>query len=131
MANRFLLDTHVFIWWIIDNPRLPEKVRTIMRSRENELYLSAASSWELIIKAQLGKIQLPEDAESFILNELRQNAIQPLPISIHHTLRAAALSPHHKDPFDRMLVGQALCDNLTILSGDHMLQKYEAQVFWS
>jgi len=86
---RYLLDTHVFIWWVIESPRLPGDMLEAIAGPANELYLSAASSWEMMIKSRLGKLRLPSSAEAFIPEQLRRNRVEPLPITIAHTLALA------------------------------------------
>jgi PIN domain nuclease of toxin-antitoxin system len=104
---KVLLDTHTFLWWITDSPRLSARAREVIRGGDNELFFSAASGWEIAIKAQLGRLQLPDDLEQFIVDQLSLNTILVLPIQLRHALHVYTLPQHHRDPFDRMLVAQS------------------------
>ena len=125
---RFLLDTQIFLWWIADDPRLSEKVREIMRNVENRLFLSAASGWEIAIKAKLGRIRLPQNPQGFVARQLSANAIESLPIQMSHALHTFALTPYHRDPFDRIIVAQAQLEKLTVLSSDPQIARYDIKV---
>ncbi|MGB9885969.1 MAG: type II toxin-antitoxin system VapC family toxin [Moorellales bacterium] len=125
-----LLDTHVFLWWITDDSRLSGRAREIIGSGENTLYLSAASAWEIAIKAGLGRLSLPDDLESFIPEQLAENGILPLPVRLSHALRVHALPAYHRDPFDRLLVAQAQVENLPLISGDPVIARYPVEVLW-
>ena len=127
---RALLDTHAFLWWITNDPRLSRKVREIISDGENELFLSAASGWEIAIKAKLGKLQLPNDLERFIPEQMALNAIESLPVQMRHTLHVYKLPDHHRDPFDRMLIAQAQLENLPILTVDPQIARYSVKVIW-
>ncbi len=127
---RLLLDTAPFLWWITDNDRLSERARELLGDADNEVWFSAVSSWELVIKAALGRVRLPEKAERFIPKHLAINGFQILPIHLRHTLRVAGLPDHHRDPFDRLLVAQALVEGLTLLSTDRQFSRYAAPVVW-
>ncbi|MFH1671913.1 MAG: type II toxin-antitoxin system VapC family toxin [Pseudomonadota bacterium] len=94
------------------------------------MFLSAASGWEIAIKAQLGRLRLPDDPERFIPDQLTANAIQSLPIQMSHALHVYTLPNHHRDPFDRMLVAQAQLENLAILSTDPQVAQYPVEVIW-
>jgi len=125
-----LLDTHTFLWWITDSPKLSSRVGEIISDGENELFLSAASGWEIAIKVQLGRLKVPEDLERFILEQLRINNIKGLPIEMSHALHMRSLPDYHRDPFDRMLVVQAQVENLPILTADPLISKYQVEVIW-
>lgn len=127
---RALLDTHVFLWWILDQPRLSPKARDFIADGRNELFLSAASGWEIAIKAQLGKIDLPADAVVFTLEQMRKNAVQELPVRLVHALHVYLLPPLHHDPFDRLLVAQSQLEHLPILSADPQVARYPVQIIW-
>lgn len=126
-----LLDTHTFLWWITDQPQLPPGVHNIIENTENALFVSAASGWEIIIKFQLGRLLLPEEPESYLLDQIRSNAFQTLPIRMEHAFRLLRLPAHHKDPFDRMLVAQAQFENIPILTSDTQIARYPVEVIWS
>jgi len=125
-----LLDTHVFLWWITDDPRLSPRVREIIADGANELYLSAASGWEIAIKAKLGRLRLPDDPERFILKHLELNAIKTLPVQMIHALHVYKLPEHHRDPFDRLLIAQAQLEKVPILTADPQISRYEVEVIW-
>jgi len=127
---RALLDTHTFLWWIMDSPKLSSRVRKIISDGKNELFLSAASGWEIAIKAQLGRIQIPDKPELFISEQMVANAIQGLPIQISHAVHVYNLPTHHRDPFDRMLVAQAQLEGLAILTNDPQISLYPVKVIW-
>lgn len=127
---RALLDTHTFLWWTVDDPRLSKKARRIMADGRNELYLSAASGWEMAIKARLGRLQLGEDLERFVHEQMALNGIEGLPVHMNHALHVYALPDHHGDPFDRLLVAQAQLEGLPILTGDPQIAQYEVETVW-
>ena len=127
---KVLLDTHAFIWWITDDERLSSHARSIITNGDNELLVSSASGWEIVIKARLGRIHLPDKPESFIAEQLNINAIQSLPIQMSHALHVYNLPYHHRDPFDRMIIAQAQVEDLPILTMDPQIAKYEIMVIW-
>jgi PIN domain nuclease of toxin-antitoxin system len=125
-----LLDTHAFLWWISDDPRLSEKAKEIIADGRNELFFSAASGWEISIKARLGRLEVPEDLQRFISDQLSRNAIQVLPIYLSHALHTGSLPVHHRDPFDRILVSQAILERMPLLSADPQISHYPVEVVW-
>ena len=127
---KVLLDTHTFLWWIADSPRLSARAREVIRDSNNELVFSAASGWEIAIKAQLGRLQLPDDLEQFIVDQLSLNTILILPIQLRHALHVYTLPQHHRDPFDRMLVAQSQVENLPISTTDPQIAQYEVKTIW-
>jgi len=133
---KVLLDTHVFLWWITDHTRLSTRAREVLRDSNNELYFSAASAWEIAIKAQLGRLQLAEQhsstqsLEQFIVEQLALNAITALPIQLRHALHVYTLPQYHRDPFDRMLVAQSLVESLPILTADDRINQYAVDIIW-
>jgi len=127
---KVLLDTHTFLWWITDHPKLPSRVREIIGDGNNELFVSAASGWEIAIKAQLGRLQLPDEPQRFILEQLSLNAIQSLPIQINHALHVFSLPDHHRDPFDRILISQAQLEGLPIVTGAPQIALYPVEIIW-
>ena len=125
-----LLDTHTFLWWITDAPKLSKTARDLIRDGNNTVFWSAASSWEVSIKYSLGRMPLPEAPEIFLPSELSQNRIEPLPITDMHAFQAGQLPRHHRDPFDRMLVAQAQLESLVLLTNDRQLSLYDVNVQW-
>ncbi|MGC7846518.1 type II toxin-antitoxin system VapC family toxin [Desulforudis sp. 1088] len=127
---RVLLDTHAFLWWIADDPRLSSKARSIISNGNNTLFLSAASGWEMTIKTRLGKLELPDDFKEFIAEQLVINGIDSLPVQMRHALHIHTLPPLHQDPFDRMLIAQAQLEDLPILTADPQIAQYRVEVLW-
>ena len=104
---KVLLDTHTFLWWITDDPKLSLRVRGIIRDRENEIFISAATGWEIAMRPQIGKLKLPDEPQRFILEQLKINGMKSLPIEMRHALHVSTLPAYHQDPFDRILIAQA------------------------
>ena len=127
---RVLLDTHAFLWWIMDDVRLSSHARAVIADGHNELFLSVASGWEIAIKARLGKIQLPSDPASFVPKQLRINSIEPLAVQMTHALRVHSLPGHHRDPFDRILVAQAQVEQVLIITADPHIAQYDVEIVW-
>lgn len=117
---KLLLDTHALIWWLEDSPELATAARDAIADGENEVAVSAASAWEMAIKQEAGKLRMPPTLEDAI----KASGFTPLPITIDHALKAGALDPHHRDPFDRMLVAQALVESFTIVTRDPRFAAY-------
>jgi len=128
---RCLLDTSVFLWALGPYEMLSQEVQDILDSGKHDLYLSAASSWEIAIKSSLNKLSLPEPAAQYIPNMLTTTGIRSLMISHVHALGVADLPSHHTDPFDRMLVAQAQQERMTLLTSDKEILKYDVRTMWS
>ncbi len=124
---KFLLDTHVLLWWLSDSKSLSTKAASAIRNGENTIFVSAASAWEISIKRALGKLKTPDELEEV----LESNSFQHLPISLQHGLVAGALSRHHDDPFDRMLIAQAQTEQLTIITHDVRMELYGVSILWT
>jgi PIN domain nuclease of toxin-antitoxin system len=124
---RLLLDTHIFLWYITGDERVSSHMRRAVEDSE-AAYLSVVSLWEATIKYQLGKLPLPEEPHPWLAVQREQHGIEPLPLDEASVARLATLAPHHRDPFDRMLVCQALEHELTIVTVDSVLSKYPAAV---
>jgi PIN domain nuclease of toxin-antitoxin system len=127
---KLLLDTHAFLWWITDNEELSPRAREVIADSRNELFLSAASGCEISIKTGLGRIQLPKTPDNFLLHQLSENAITPLSISIQHALHVLSLPDIHRDPFDRIIVAQAILEKMTILTRDAFIRRYDVPALW-
>ena len=127
---RALLDTHTFLWWITDDVRLSSRARAVIANGDNELFLSAASGWEMAIKTRLGKLHLPDNPASFVFKQLRMNAIEPLAVQMTHALRVYSLPGHHRDLFDRILVAQAQVERMPIITADPQVVQYDVQILW-
>jgi PIN domain nuclease of toxin-antitoxin system len=122
---KLLLDTHVWLWMVSQPDRLSAHVAQLLSDADVQLHLSSASSWEMAIKYQLGKLPLPEAPVHFIPPRLVRDNVRPLPIDHSHALALADLPPHHRDPFDRILVAQAQVENLTLVTADKALTAYD------
>ncbi len=122
---KYLMDTHIFLWWILENPKLKYRVKAIIRNKNNILYLSAASTWEMLIKSGVGKLSLPASPETFIRKQLLLNDINILNITLQHTFALAELPLTHKDPFDRILIAQAKCENCAFITDDALIKSYD------
>jgi PIN domain nuclease of toxin-antitoxin system len=120
---RLLLDTHVLLWWLADDPSLAKRASSLI-ANEPEVFASSASAWEIAIKRMLGKLEAPEDLAA----ALDASGIARLPIEFEHAAVAGGLPRHHDDPFDRMLVAQAHCEGLTLLTSDPRIASYAVAV---
>lgn len=127
---KLLIDTHVFIWLNEESNQLSNKVKELYRSREHEIYLSIASAWEIQIKVQLGKLDLAMPIEALVSKNIQENDIYLLPIDLSHIAQLEKLPPHHKDPFDRMIIAQAMVEDFTIVSLDGSFADYAVPVIW-
>ena len=125
---KVLLDTHTFLWAIIDEKKLSPRVRRVMTS--SELWWSVVSLWEAIQKAQVGKLSLPLPAGPFLTNELSSNHVRLLPVSLSHVLRVEELPLHHRDPFDRLLLAQSIEEGWPIVTADPWFARYPVDVIW-
>lgn len=125
---RFLLDTHIFLWFIAGSERLRDPARALLVDAENEALLSVASLWEIAIKVNLGKLTLERPFEKLIPEQLSVTEIDRLPIRMEHLVTLLKLPLHHRDPFDRLIIAQALTEGLPVLSSDPEFRKYPVQV---
>lgn len=119
-----LLDTHVFLWWLTDDPALRGSTKTAISNPGNQVYISAATVWELSIKQALGKVEAPEDLSAVVEEE----RFFKLPITLYHAQRAGRLPWYHKDPFDRMLIAQAQAEGLLLVTNDQQIVQYAVQI---
>jgi PIN domain nuclease of toxin-antitoxin system len=127
---KVLLDTHAFLWSITGDDRLSKTAEKTFLNPDNNLYFSAASFWEICIKMSLGKLSLKRGWFKTIQEEMRINAVQWLPVEMQHCVELTKLPFHHRDPFDRMLIAQALAEDLQLLSRDGRLSAYEIELIW-
>ena len=125
-----LLDTHVFLWWIMDDARLSLYIRDFIADEGNDLFLSSASCWEIAIKTKIGRLKLPDNPEKFIPDQMIANNISGLPIQLVHALHVYNLPDHHRDPFDRMLVAQARIEKIPIITNDRLIADYDVKILW-
>ncbi len=126
---RLLLDTHTVLWWVNADPGLSPRARTAI-TQASEILVSAASAWEMAIKASLGRLPAALDLLSDFEGALAKDGFRALPISAQHGLRAGFLPGPHKDPFDRMLIAQAQAENLAIVSSDSVFDAYGVRRLW-
>ena len=127
---KYLLDTNVFLWSNGAPEKLNRRATAVLSSGATEVYLSAASSWEIAIKFALRALRLPSPPSQFIPEALRMLSIRSLEISHFHSIAAGALPPHHRDPFDRMLVAQACSEEMVLLTADEVFAKYEVETMF-
>lgn len=121
---KLLLDTHALLWWFADNSTLSGDARSAISDASNQVYVSTVAPWEITIKSSLGKLKAPEN----LLDAVKANRFRELPISLVHAERAGRLPPFHRDPFDRMLISQALTEGLTLVTRDSVFEQYEVDV---
>jgi PIN domain nuclease of toxin-antitoxin system len=127
---RYLLDTHSFLWWNMDDPQLSSIAKEIIGDGNNEIFLSAATAWEIAIKAARGRLALPENPTRYFSNRLNLHGFQALPIQIQHAAQVHKLPMHHADPFDRLLIAQSQLESMPLISVDAEIRKYEIEVIW-
>jgi PIN domain nuclease of toxin-antitoxin system len=127
---QLLLDTHSFIWWSINSEKLSVTGQDLLFDRNNRLFLSVASVWEMQIKLQLGKLQLNPSLQELIKNQITINNLEILSIDLAHIWTLATLIHYHKDPFDRLLISQSITEIMPILSIDEMFDLYPVQRIW-
>jgi PIN domain nuclease of toxin-antitoxin system len=128
---KLLLDTHCWLWWFASDPRLGARASELIRNGENDVYLSAASSWEIAMKTSLGKLKLPEPPEQYVPSRLAAQGMQGLAIEHAHALRVASLPPHHPDPFDRLIIAQALVEKIPTVTADENFGDYDVEAIWA
>jgi len=127
---RLLLDTATFLWVVSDAPELSERIRQLVVDPENDLYLSAVSAWEIAVKHALGRLPLPDPPERFVPEQRKQQGIEDLPLDEESALHLTRLPMLHKDPFDRMLVCQAITQGLLLLTPDELIIQYPVRTAW-
>jgi PIN domain nuclease of toxin-antitoxin system len=127
---KYLLDTMVWLWSVGPSETIGAAGLEIIGRAEEELYFSAASSWEIAIKTKLGKFQLPGPPNHYVPKRLAEQGIRPLSITQTHSLKVYDLPLHHSDPFDRMIIAQAMVEEMTILTSDRIFEKYPIHVVW-
>jgi PIN domain nuclease of toxin-antitoxin system len=128
---RVLLNTQVWTWIRQAPMRLSRRARRILTNERSELVLSAATPWEIAIKASLGRLKLPCSVEEFVSTRAATTRVTPLPITQVHAVLSAELPPHHRDSFDRVLVAQARLEGIPLMSNDEVFQAYDVEVLWA
>ena len=124
-----LLDTHVWLWTLVDPGRLPKDLLDLLGQASQDVVLSAASTWELSIKYAIGKMPLPESPKHFIGPRLIRDKVRFLPIDLRHTVEIPDLPHHHNDPFDRLLIVQAKVEKMRLVTADSVMQKYDLDLW--
>ena len=127
---KYLLDTSVWLWSLTASHRIRAEARELLARGEEDLYLSAASSWEIAIKWALGKLELPEPAATYVPKRMAKQRLRPLPITHSHALAVSQLALHHRDPFDRLLIAQAQAEGMAILTADLAFRPYDVEIIW-
>jgi PIN domain nuclease of toxin-antitoxin system len=125
-----LLDTNAFLWWVTDDSRLSATAREVIGDPNNILFFSVVSAWEIIIKAKLGKLPLPESPLTYIPSRVSYYRFQTLSIEMRHVLHIWQLENHHNDPFDRLLIAQSVVENLPIITVDRKISLYPVDIIW-
>ena len=127
---KLLLDTHAFLWWVAEDDRLPGRARRLIANQGNEVLFSVVSAWEITVISGLGRLKLDVDPARFIRRELEANRFEVLPLHLSHVIWVADLPQHHRDPFDRLLLAQALSERIPIVTGDRALRSYPVKIVW-
>jgi PIN domain nuclease of toxin-antitoxin system len=127
---RLLLDTCAFLWIVAGSSEISERARATCADPENELFLSAVSAWEIALKNAIGKLPLPEAAVHYVPSARTRHGIEPLPLDEEATLQLPKLPGLHRDPFDRMLICQAIAHGLDIVTPDPAITQYPVRTFW-
>ena len=126
---RFLIDTHTFLWFIHDSPQLSTNAKSLLES-DNDVWVSIVSLWEIAIKVNIGKLTLPNNYENFIPEQVALNDIEILPIEMAHLAIYTTLPLHHRDPYDRLLIAQAMTEKVSIISADVIFDSYFISRIW-
>ena len=127
---KILLDTHALLWWAFAEQPIPARVSALIKNPATEVWVSSVSFWEIAIKLRLNKLAIPIQADEFLAQIRSRTRVQLLPMTAEHAVAAADLPPHHRDPFDRILVAQCLVERLHLASADERMRKYSVQVIW-
>lgn len=125
-----LLDTHAMLWFFWDDPLLSLRAKSLIEDPNNRKLVSIASCWEIAIKCGLGKLKLGSPSQAFLSHEIARNNFELLPISLIHATSVESLPLHQKDPFDRLLIAQALAERISVISADAMFDNYGVSRLW-
>ena len=128
---KYLLDTGVWLWSVGKPSRISRNARDVMADSRNDVFLSAVTSWEVAIKAASGKLHLPEPPDLFVPRRMAAQGLRPLAVSHEHARAVFGLPPHHRDPFDRLLIAQAKVEEMTLISADRMFDRYPVRLLWA
>ena len=127
---RLLLDTHAFLWWVINDKRLSQVAGQVIADEDNDVLISAASAWEIAIKHRIGKLPESEVLVENMAETIALEGFDELPITVDDAVRAGQLPGHHPDPFDRMLIAQALARNIPLISNEPLFDRYGVRRLW-
>ena len=127
---KLLLDTHTFIWFVTDNPKLSSSAKMLIEDELNEKFLSLVSIWEMAVKCSIGKLRFDLPFQSFIEQQLVQNSLDSMKIEVPHLSLVATLALHHRDPFDRLLIAQSISEQMPILGADQIFDSYDVERLW-
>jgi PIN domain nuclease of toxin-antitoxin system len=127
---KYLLDTMVWLWSVGPLENIGDAGLEVIENGDSEIYLSVVSSWEIAIKARLGKYNLPESPDRYVPKKLAKQGIRPLQVSLDHSLKVFGLPLHHHDPFDHLLIAQGMAEEMVILTSDRVFAKYPVEVLW-
>jgi PIN domain nuclease of toxin-antitoxin system len=127
---RALLDTHTFLWWVLGRASLSRESTLVIADEANEIFVSAATAYEIALKSSNRRLELPEAAEPFFHSRLARERFSALPIQAVHALRAGTLPQLHRDPFDRLLIAQSQIEEMPIVSADPLISRYDVDVIW-
>ncbi len=127
---RVLLDTHAFLWWVLEDPRLSPRALSVVAAPEYDVLVSAVSAWEIAIKSADARLDLPEPAGTYVRDRIAANGFRELAVTVEHAVRAASLPAIHRDPFDRLLIAQAQVEGIPILTSDTAIARYDVDVIW-
>jgi len=125
-----LLDTHTFLWWTTADPQLSRRAQEIIADGRNEIFLSAASVWEMVLKSLKGRLILPEPPTNYIAGRMSAYRFRALPVQISHAVQVYELPPFHQDPFDRLLVAQSQVESLPLITKDEEIGRYDVEIIW-
>ncbi len=125
-----ILDTHAFLWWASGSPKLSKMARSAIEDTDNTVYLSVASVWEIVIKVNTDKLKLDESLETMVATHCEKSGFQLLPIDLSHVYQLQSLPNHHRDPFDRILVAQALTEGAMLITVDPLVTQYPVPILW-
>jgi len=127
---KIILDTHTFLWFVAGNPKLSSQAQKLIETPDNQRLLSIASAWEIAIKLSLGKLKLAGRFEDLIPHQLQFNDITLLPITPEHLATVAELPFHHRDPFDRLIIAQAVTEKIPVITTDQAFASYKIEKLW-
>jgi PIN domain nuclease of toxin-antitoxin system len=127
---KYLLDTHAFLWFVLNDVSLGAKIRSLIGDPQNDILISPVTFWEIAIKVSIGKFSLPEPFGPFMEDQIRQNDFEILPITLADANEVVSLSFHHRDPFDRLLIAQSIVSRIPLISTDVIFDRYPVTRVW-